>query len=609
MLFAAVTTGLFFGGVELGLAVVGVAPAIEREDPFLGFEGSAPLFVRSTSDRGVFETAPAKRRYFNAQRFASPKPAGTTRIFCLGGSSVHGHPYDHATSFCGWLAELLPVADPSRQWEVINAGGISYASYRVARVMEELATHEPDLFIVYTAHNEFLEERTVPDATRSGGVVVALESRLMHTRTYSLLARSLRGAAEGPPRETLPAEVATRLDGATGLDAFTRDDALRERVQDHYRANLRRMAAIARDADAKLMLATPASNLAGMSPFKSEPSVALSPYDAERFERAVAVARDAAQAGRIDAALAACRGAALIDGRRADLHYRCAGLMRRQGEPEAAKAAYLRAIEEDVCPLRALPGMRDDVLAVARDADAAVVDFGELAERLSPDGIPDASLFLDHVHPGIELHRAFALAIVKTMAAEGWLAPSSGWNAQAIDRVAKRVHAGIDAREHGIALRNLAVVLGYTGKTVESDRVARRAAAKLPDDATAQYLAGLADARAGDLRGAVRRLGVAARLEPRDPETHHALALVRLQQGRLPDAERSARRVLALAPEHARARETLGRIALERRQPERAKQWFAEALEHDPRLASSAATLAALESGQSATVVAAGTAR
>jgi len=34
--------------------------------------------------------------------------------------------------------ELLPEADKSKKWEVINAGGISYASYRVARVMEEL---------------------------------------------------------------------------------------------------------------------------------------------------------------------------------------------------------------------------------------------------------------------------------------------------------------------------------------------------------------------------------------------------------------------------------------------------------------------------------------
>ena len=43
----------------------------------------------------------------------------TYRIFCLGGSTTYGRPYNDTTSFAGWLRELLPVADPQRRWEVI----------------------------------------------------------------------------------------------------------------------------------------------------------------------------------------------------------------------------------------------------------------------------------------------------------------------------------------------------------------------------------------------------------------------------------------------------------------------------------------------------------
>ena len=43
--------------------------------------------------------------------------------------------------------------------EIINTGGISYASYRVARLMEELLAYQPDVFVIYTGHNEFLEKR------------------------------------------------------------------------------------------------------------------------------------------------------------------------------------------------------------------------------------------------------------------------------------------------------------------------------------------------------------------------------------------------------------------------------------------------------------------
>lgn len=58
------------------------------------------------------------------------------------------------------MRELLPVADEHTVWEVINAGGVSYASYRVAALMEELTQYQPDLFVIFSAHNEFLERRT-----------------------------------------------------------------------------------------------------------------------------------------------------------------------------------------------------------------------------------------------------------------------------------------------------------------------------------------------------------------------------------------------------------------------------------------------------------------
>ncbi len=123
-------------------------------------------------------TAEGKLTLFNPQSFPMRK-GGATRVFCVGGSTTFGRPYDDTTSFCGWLRELLPVADPSRDWEVINAGGVSYASYRVALLMEELIDYEPDIFVVYSGHNEFLERRTysqiiaTPRALRGVGAIAA----------------------------------------------------------------------------------------------------------------------------------------------------------------------------------------------------------------------------------------------------------------------------------------------------------------------------------------------------------------------------------------------------------------------------------------------------
>src|SRR5690606_349275 len=138
LLFALAANVLFFGLLELGLWLAGVRTIAASDDPFVGFAGNLPLFVQETGSDGQvwMTTAPNKPAWFNQQRFPLKKAPSTRRVFSLGGSTTYGHPYDDKVSFSAWLRELLPAASADTQWEVINAGGISYASYRVARSEE-----------------------------------------------------------------------------------------------------------------------------------------------------------------------------------------------------------------------------------------------------------------------------------------------------------------------------------------------------------------------------------------------------------------------------------------------------------------------------------------
>jgi hypothetical protein len=166
----------------------GVVPLAERTDTSVGFSGYAPLFIKRTGPDGeqIYSTAHNKFRWFNPQTFPVQKKEGTTRIFCMGGSTTYGRPYNDLTSFCGWLRQFLPAIDPNRRWEVINAGGISYASYRVARLMKEISDYEPDLFIVYSGHNEFLESRTYSQLLKVPEFVRNLSVLASHMRLYSV---------------------------------------------------------------------------------------------------------------------------------------------------------------------------------------------------------------------------------------------------------------------------------------------------------------------------------------------------------------------------------------------------------------------------------------
>lgn len=199
VLFTAFTTLAFFSLLELALLAIGVSPAFEQTDPIVGFSGHSRLFTERElgASEPVLETAGNRLSMFNRQSFARDKPANGYRIFCLGGSTIYGRPYDDKTSFCGFLRAFLPEMDSSREWEVINAGGISYASYRIEVLVRELRNYEPDLFLIYTGHNEFLEDRTYSSLIATPAPIKSVYSLASKSRTFSLMQRLVGSRANG----------------------------------------------------------------------------------------------------------------------------------------------------------------------------------------------------------------------------------------------------------------------------------------------------------------------------------------------------------------------------------------------------------------------------
>ena len=125
--FSVATVVLFFGLLELVLTAAGVRPVLVEEDPYVGFSSQLRLY-EPTGRGDELRTARNKLQLFNEQTFSRAKPSGVYRIFTLGGSTTYGRPFDDRTSFSGWLRTYLTALDDSKVWEVINAGGISYAT-------------------------------------------------------------------------------------------------------------------------------------------------------------------------------------------------------------------------------------------------------------------------------------------------------------------------------------------------------------------------------------------------------------------------------------------------------------------------------------------------
>ncbi len=586
-------TCIFFVGLELVLRLVGVSSTLEERDPFVGFEASVPLFVeRQVGDQVLLETANNKLAYFNAQQFPKHKPSDTYRVFCVGGSTTYGRPYNDGTSFVGWLRELLNVVDKSRRWEVINAGGISYASYRVATVVDELCHYSPDLFVVYMGHNEFLEERTYRDFRSRTDRLRPTLAWLRRSRVVSVAERLL-SKTDAPSKKQfmLPAEVDTILDHDVGPVAYHRDAALRSQTVEHFQFNLRWIIATARAVGAKVLLITPSANRKDFSPFKSEFLDELNDDQQLAWFDQLAQASELEVAGDIERALACLQAAELIDGGRADLHFQLGRLQFLQGEYSQAQEAFERALEYDVCSLRAITEIRTSIEHEAIALRVPLIDFDGILKNDCVRNFGHSALgneyFLDHVHPNVATHRLLAVAIVEALIQTKTVSPNQQWRESAIATASRRVESTIDPELQSRALTNLAQVLSWAGKQAEAGPIAAqavrvRAEHGLPEEPESLFYFAVHLETMGESERAITLYEKVLDRAAKSLQARKRLAMLLLDAQRFDEAKLHFEQVVSQDPADASNHHLLGLVLLELEQNQEALESLLQANRLDP---------------------------
>ncbi len=358
---------LLIASIEVGCRLLGLGVPDSTEDPAIQFESTRPLFALDPFSN-TYATSPERLRYFVRDRFARKKGAGTFRIFCLGGSTVQGRPYSIETAFSTWLKLSLQSAYPERAFEVVNAGGVSYASYRLIPILTECLQYEPDLLIVCTGQNEFLEARTYADARRwEPAVKLASQLHLYHLINDCLPSPDSITHA----RPILKREVDALLDYQGGLRGYTRDPIWKARVLDHFEVNVQRLVTLAQQAEIPLIMIRPPVNLKDCPPFKSD-GPALAAY--HNGQRALA-----------------------------------------QNDFATAETAFWNALEEDLCPLRMLPEMATRLGTICHRAKVPLIDAQALLGKTTPAGLLGNEILVDHVHPTFRGHQEIANALTQTL--------------------------------------------------------------------------------------------------------------------------------------------------------------------------------------------------
>ena len=311
-----------------------------------------------------------------------------------------------------WLKLRLQAGDPDTPFEVVNCGGVSYASYRVSRILDEVLTHQPDAIVIYTGHNEFLEEREYgPDLAWNRHWIDRVATKF---RTVTWLKSKLQPAS--PSRPVMSSEVDARLDRIGGLERYHRDPEWRGGVEQHFAIALERMVMTVRRAGVPLVMCVPASDLVDTPPFKVENRWPADTSQREAFDQQWAIATAEGPPAERLAALQQCLK---LDPQHAGAHYGAGLLYYQRGDQQAARTHLTAARDFDVCPLRATSPIVRSVIDIADRYQVPIVRSDQLLDRRDvdgsarPDGICDPGYFVDHVHPTVAGHQAIAAEIAR----------------------------------------------------------------------------------------------------------------------------------------------------------------------------------------------------
>ncbi len=325
------------------------------------------------------------------QVYAIPaeKPVGTFRVFVLGESAAMGDP-DPAYGFSRYLEVMLQQRYPSMNFEFVNTGSAAINSHMLLPIAKGLAEHAPDVFIIYSGNNE------VVGPYGPGTALVSSSMKLPVIRA-SILARSTRVGQ-------LLTKLGAEKKEWRGMEMFLEKQVpasspLMWYVYENYDRNLRDTIAAARSARARVIVSTVATNVKDCAPFASMHRGGLGPDDLRSWTALVQKGADLESAHSYAEALQTYQSAAKIDDEYAELQFRIARILWKQGDSARAKEHFLRARDLDTLRFRADSRINEINRSVASSTTGTeLVDVEDLFSKQSPDGLIGSNLIYEHVH-------------------------------------------------------------------------------------------------------------------------------------------------------------------------------------------------------------------
>ncbi len=361
--------------------------------------------------------------------FLKEKSPETYRIFCLGGSTTAGFPFQYNATFPNLLQDRLDVLFPEKNVEVINVGISAINSYSVLDFTRELVNYSPDLFIVYMGHNEFYGALGIGSTQQIGQNRnwILMYMRLQKIRTFQLLRDMIGGIQNLFSNKNIQLEDQTLMEKVVADRHIALGSPKYNLALDYYEKNLEAIIKTAQKAGAKVILSTLVSNLADFEPFANEFSPDLKPIQVERWKMYLEKGKALEKEGKPNEALIQYHKAEKIDPRPAELYFRRAKCLQATLNADIARKEYIRARDLDVLRFRASSDFNAVIEKAGQRHQVPVVDMEKVFKPYCVDEILDNNLFTDHLHPTFAGYFWMAKAFCEVMYQAGCVVPKDKW--------------------------------------------------------------------------------------------------------------------------------------------------------------------------------------
>ena len=357
-----------------------------------------PLFnkVYASGQEFIEINSTIGERYFNKkvmpvpnlypQRFPVVKPENTMRIFCMGGSTTAGFPYEMTVPFPQQLEMLLKTDYPTQNFEIINMGLSAINSFTIVDWLPDVLQQEPDLILFYLGHNEFYGAYGTGSTISLGNNprVIRLVLKLRKLHLFQLINSITQSLTPTPDSDLKP----TLMEKVIDSKFIAANSVLRMKTHNNFSDNLDVILSTCQAEGVPVILSNLVSNIKDQQPLDitSDPN------------------RKSSKASEL-----------FLKGQREF----------EQGDTATAYISLSRARNHDEVPFRADETFNEILETKASQYNSVFVDMEQAFQNSSSSGIPGTDLFSDHLHPNPLGYYLMAREFQKELVRSGIISPAS----------------------------------------------------------------------------------------------------------------------------------------------------------------------------------------